>query len=45
MVTIPKVLTKGSYFGRCTCGLAQRDAILCNHMAGFVVSLRVPVLT
>jgi hypothetical protein len=37
-VTIPKVPTKGSYFGRCTCGLAQRDAIPCKHMAAVVVS-------
>jgi len=45
MVTIPKVLTKGSYFGWCTCGLAQPDAIPCDHIAGVVVSLHVPVLT
>jgi hypothetical protein len=37
-VTIPKVPTKGSYFGRCTCGLAQRDAIPCKHMTAVVVS-------
>jgi hypothetical protein len=37
-VTIPKVLTKGSYFGRFTCGLAQRNAIPCKHMAAGVVS-------
>ncbi len=34
-VTIPKVPTKGSYFGRCTCGLAQRNAIPCKHMAAW----------
>jgi hypothetical protein len=44
-VTIPKVPTKGSYFGRCTCGLTQRDAISCEHMAAVVVSSRIPALT
>jgi hypothetical protein len=36
-VTISKEPTKGLYFGRCTCGLAQRDAIRCKHMAAVVV--------
>ncbi len=44
-VTIPKVLTKGFYFGRCTCGLAQRDAIPCEHMAAVVVSSQIPALS
>ncbi len=44
-VTIPKVPTKGSYFGRCTCGLAQHNAILCEHMATVVVSSRIPALS
>jgi hypothetical protein len=44
-ITIPKVPTKGSYFGWCTCGLAQHDAIPCKHMAVVVVNLRVLVLT
>ncbi len=44
-VTIPKVPTKGSYFGRCTCGLTQRDAIPCEHMAAVVVSSRNPALS
>jgi hypothetical protein len=44
-VTIPKVLTKGSYFGRCTYGLAQRDAIPCEHMDAVVVSSRIPALS
>jgi hypothetical protein len=44
-VTIPKVPTKGSYFGRCTCGLPQRDAIPCKHMAAVVVSSRIPALS
>jgi hypothetical protein len=44
-VTIPKVPTKGSYFGRCTCELAQRDAIPCEHMAAVVVSSRIPALS
>ncbi len=44
-VTIPNLPTKGSYFGRCTCGLAQRDAIPCKHMAAVVVSSRIPALS
>jgi hypothetical protein len=45
LVTIPKVPTKGPYFGLCTCELPQHDAILCEHMTAVVVSSRVPVLT
>jgi hypothetical protein len=44
-VTIPKVATKGSYFGRCTCGLAQPDAIPCKHMAAVEVSSQIPALS
>ncbi len=44
-VTIPKEPTKGLYFGRCTCGLAQRNAIPCKHMAAVVVSSQIPVLS
>jgi hypothetical protein len=44
-VTIPKEPTKGLYFGRCTCGLAQHNAIPCEHMAAVVVSSRIPVLS
>jgi hypothetical protein len=44
-VTIPKVPTKGSYFGRCTCGFAQRNAIPCKHMAVVVVSSGIPALS
>ncbi len=43
-VTIPKVPTKGSYFGRCTCGLTQHNAIPCKHMAAVVVSSQIPAL-
>ncbi len=42
---IPKDPTKGSYFGQCTCGLAKRDAVPCEHMAALVVSSRIGVLT
>jgi hypothetical protein len=42
---IPKEPTKGSYIGRCTCGLAQPDAIPCEHMAAVVMSSRIPVLS
>jgi len=44
-VIIPKLPTKGSYFGQCTCGLAKRDAVPCEHMAAIVVSSRIGVLT
>ena len=44
-VIIPKVPTKGSYFGECTCGLDKRDAVPCEHMAAIVVSSRIGVLT
>jgi hypothetical protein len=44
-VIIPKEPTKGSYFGHCTCGLAKRDAVPCEHMAPIVVSSRIGVLT
>ncbi len=44
-VTIPKVPTKGSSFGRYTCGLAQRDAIPCKHMAAVGVSSQIPALS
>jgi hypothetical protein len=44
-VRIPKEPTKGSYFGRCTCGLPQHNAIPCKHMAVVVVSSRIPVLS
>jgi hypothetical protein len=44
-VLIPKEATNGSYFGQCTCGLATRDAVPCEHMAAIVVSSRIGVLT
>ena len=44
-VIIPKDLTKASYFGQCTCGLVQRDAVSCEHMAAIVVSSHIGVLT
>ena len=31
-VTIPKVSTGGSRFGKCTCGIPKRDGIPCVHM-------------
>jgi hypothetical protein len=44
-VMIPKEATKGSYFGRCSCGVDTRDAVPCEHMAAIVTSTRIPVLT
>jgi hypothetical protein len=44
-VTIPKEPIRGSYFGKCTCGLDTRDAVPCEHMAAVVVSSPIPLLT
>lgn len=44
-VTIPKEPLRGSYFGKCTCGVVTRDAVPCEHMAAVVVSSRIPQLT
>jgi len=44
-VTIPKEPIRGSYFGKCTCGLETRDAVPCEHMAAVVISSRIPLLT
>jgi hypothetical protein len=44
-VTILKEPTRGSYFGKCTCGVDSRDAVPCDHMAALVISSRVPNLT
>jgi hypothetical protein len=40
-VSLPKEPTRGSYFGKCTCGLVTRDAIPCEHMAAVVCSSRI----
>ncbi len=37
-VSLPKELTRGSYVGKCTCGLVTRDAVPCEHMAAVVCS-------
>ena len=44
MVIIPKGMTKGSYFGQCTCGLVTCDAVPCEHMSAIVVSSCIGVL-
>jgi hypothetical protein len=44
-VTILKEPICGSYFGKCTCGVNTRDAVLCEHMAAIVVSSCIPQLT
>jgi hypothetical protein len=43
-VTIPKEPIRGSYFGKCMCGLDTCDAVLCEHMAAVVISSRIPLL-
>ena len=44
-VTICKEPLRGSFFGKCTCGVDTRDAVPCEHMAAVVVSSRIPQLT
>ena len=44
-VIIPKEPTRGSYFGRCSCGVDTRDAVPCEHMVAIVTSTRIPHLT
>ena len=44
-VTILKEPIRGSYFGKCMCGLDTRDAVPCEHMAAVVVSSCIPMLT
>jgi len=44
-VSIPKEPTRGSFFGKCTCGLVRRDAIPCEHMAAVACSSRIAGLT
>jgi hypothetical protein len=44
-VIIPKDLTKGLFFGQCTCGLVKHDAVPYEHMAAIVVSSHIGVLT
>jgi hypothetical protein len=41
-VTIPKTPVKGSYFGKCTCGVDKQDSVPCEHMVVVAVSLRLP---
>jgi hypothetical protein len=38
VVTLPKNLVNGSYFGRCTCGADLTDAVPCEHMAAIALS-------
>ena len=40
-VSLPKETTRGSYFGKCTCGLVTRNTIPCEHMATVVCSSRI----
>ena len=45
LVTIVKEATRGSFFGKCSCGVDSRDAVPCEHMAALVISSRIPNLT
>ncbi len=38
IITLPKNLVNGSYFGRCTCGVDLTDAVPCKHMAAIALS-------
>ena len=44
-VVILKQPVRGSYVGKCSCGVDSRDSIPCEHMAALVVSSRIPDLT
>jgi len=44
-VTLLKEPLRGSYFGKCTCGVDTRDAVPCEHMAAVVATSRIPGLT
>jgi len=44
-VAIVKEATRGSFFGKCSCGVDSRDAVPCEHMAALVISSRIPNLT
>jgi len=44
-VTIVKEPNRGSYFGKCTCGVDTRDGVPCEHMAALVISSKIPMLT
>jgi hypothetical protein len=44
-VLIPKEPIRGSYFGKCNCGVDLRDAVPCEHMAVVAASSRVPNVT
>ena len=39
--SLPKELTRGSYFGKCTCGLVTCNAVPYEHMAAVVCSFRI----
>ena len=38
VVTLPKYPVNGSYFGTCTCGATQTDAVPCEHMSVVALS-------
>ena len=40
-----KTIIRGSYFGKCICGMDLRDAVPCEHMAVVAASSRVPDVT
>jgi len=44
-VSILKEPYRGSYFGKCTCGVDTCDAVPCEHMAAVVISSRIPNIT
>jgi len=38
VVTLPKELVNGLHFGTCTCGAAQTNAVLCEHISDIALS-------
>ncbi len=46
VVTLPKNLVNGSYFGKCTCGSDKTDAVPCEHLAAIaLLSVMRPQIT
>ena len=44
-VAICKEPLRGSFFGKCTCGVDTQDAVPCEHMAAVIASSRILQLT
>ncbi len=43
IVTIPKALRNGSFFGTCNCGVLKHDGVPCIHMSVLVEAGDIPI--